>query len=142
MAFDYGLRRIGVAVGNTRSGTAQALTTLAARDGVPDWQQLRQAIDEWRPQVAVVGIPLGMDDSRSPITGRAEAFATELAGRFGLEVVRVDERLSSREAEDTLRERRRAGTLRRRVVPGDVDREAARLLLMQWLGHRQAGRTS
>lgn len=140
MAFDYGLRRIGVAVGNTLSGTAEALTTLPAHDGVPDWRQVDKTLTEWRPALAVVGIPLGMDDSRSALTGRAEAFAAELAGRYGIEVVKVDERLSSREAEDTLRERRRAGTLRRRVIKGDLDREAARVLLAQWLGHRQTGR--
>jgi len=140
MAFDYGLRRIGVAVGNTLSGTAEALATLPAIDGVPDWRLIDKTLAEWQPELAVVGIPLGMDDSRSTLSGRAEAFAAELAGRYGIEVVRVDERLSSREAEDTLRERRRAGTLRRRVVKGDIDREAARVLLAQWLGHRQTGR--
>ncbi len=140
MAFDYGLRRIGVAVGNTLSGTAEALATLPANDGEPDWRLIDKTLAEWRPALAVVGIPLGMDDRRSTLTGRAEAFAAELGRRYGIEVVSVDERLSSREAEDTLRERRRAGTLRRRVAKGDIDREAARVLLAQWLEHQQTGR--
>ncbi len=134
LSFDYGLRRIGVAVGNTLTGTAEALATLDAHDGTPDWKAIARHIADWRPAALVVGVPYNMvGQSGAAITTAALRFAEDLGGRYGIEVHRVDERLSSREAEDDLRERRRSGAKTRRVRRGDVDREAARLLLLQWL---------
>jgi putative Holliday junction resolvase len=133
LSFDYGLRRIGVAVGNTLTGTAEALATIAATDGLPDWAAIDRCVADWRPAVIVAGVPYNMAGSNASITTAALRFADELGGRYGIEVHRVDERLTSREAEDDLRERRRSGAKTRRVRRGDVDREAARLLLLQWL---------
>ena len=133
LSFDYGLRRIGVAVGNTLTGTAEALATFDAQDGEPDWTAIGRCIADWRPAAVVVGVPYNMAGQDDRLTTAALRFADDLGGRFGIEVHRVDERLSSREAEDDLRERRRSGAKTRRVRRGDVDREAARLLLLQWL---------
>jgi putative Holliday junction resolvase len=133
LSFDYGLRRIGVAVGNTLTGTAEALATVAAQDGVPDWRALDQLVAAWRPHEFVVGVPYNRAGEDAGLAAAALRFAGELAGRYGVEIHRVDERLSSREAEDELRERRRSGAKTRRVRRGEVDREAARLLLLQWL---------
>ncbi len=133
LSFDYGLRRIGVAVGNTLTGTAEALATVAARDGVPDWGALDQLVADWRPAAIVAGVPYNMAGKDAGLATAALRFADLLGGRYGIEVHRVDERLTSREAEDDLRERRRSGAKARRVRRGDVDREAARLLLLQWL---------
>ena len=138
LAFDYGLRRVGVAVGNVLTGTAEALGTVRAERGRPDWEAIAAHVNAWQPGIAVVGVPSNMDDSPGALTRPAEEFAAGLAARFGLEVVTVDERLSSREAEDALRQRRRAGTLGRRVRREDVDMEAARVLLRQWLDGRSA----
>ena len=138
LAFDYGLRRIGVAVGNVLTATAEPLDTVRAERGTPDWEAIAAHVNAWQPGVAVVGVPCNMDGSPGELTRLAEDFAAELARRFGLEVATVDERLSSREAEDALRQRRRAGTLARRVRREDVDKEAARVLLRQWLDGRSA----
>ena len=133
LSFDYGLRRIGVAVGNTLTGTADALATVSASDGAPDWIAVDRLVAEWRPSVIVAGVPYNEGGDGGPLAKAALRFADELGGRYGIEVQRVDERLTSREAEDDLRERRRSGAKARRVRRGDVDREAARLLLLQWL---------
>jgi putative Holliday junction resolvase len=133
LSFDYGLRRIGVAVGNTLTGTAEALETIAAHDGEPDWIAIARCVAAWHPAAMVVGVPYNMAGQDTAITAAALRFAEDLGRRFGIEVHRVDERLSSREAEDDLRERRRSGAKTRRVRRGEVDREAARLLLLQWL---------
>lgn len=138
LSFDYGLRRIGVAVGNTLTGTADALATIAARDGEPDWPAIDRCVAEWRPAAIVAGVPYNMAGRGAGLATAALRFADELVGRYGIEVHRVDERLTSREAEDDLRERRKSGAKTRRVRRGDVDREAARLLLLQWL-HAQPG---
>ena len=98
IAIDFGLRNIGVAVGNTLSLTSRPLTILQARDGVPDWDALSSIFDEWRPDRILVGNPLNMDDSESDMGRQAARFARRIEGRFGLTVTLVDERLSSREA--------------------------------------------
>lgn len=136
LSFDYGLRRIGVAVGNTLTGTAEGLATVAAQDGLPDWRAVDQLVADWRPQEFVVGVPYNRQGEDAGIAAAALRFAGELQDRYRIGVHRVDERLSSREAEDELRERRRSGAKARRVRRGDVDREAARLLLLQWLRAR------
>jgi len=136
LAFDYGLRRIGVAAGNTLTATAEALVTLRSASGEPDWAAIGKCIADWRPAVVIVGVPYNMDDSAGRLTAAAQSFARELATRYAVEVETVDERLSSREAEDALRQRRRAGTLTRRIRREDVDSEAARVLLAQWLNAR------
>lgn len=134
LGFDYGLRRIGVAVGQSLTGTAQALSTVTARDGVPDWDAIGALIAEWRPQALIVGVPYNMDGSEQPITRRAQRFARQLEGRFALGVHLVDERLTSAEAEEELRTQRAAGR-RRRVRREEIDARAARIIVEDWLRH-------
>lgn len=98
LAFDYGTRHIGVAVGQSVTGTATPLPALQARDGVPDWRQVERLIGEWRPQRLLVGLPLNMDGSPSEMSARAQKFARRLEGRFGVPTETWDERLSSFEA--------------------------------------------
>ena len=98
LAFDFGLRNIGVATGQMITRTATELATIRARDGVPDWRAVAALIHEWRPDVLLVGLPLNMDDTKSDMAERAEHFARQLRKRFGREVALVDERLTSFEA--------------------------------------------
>lgn len=131
LGFDYGLRRIGVAVGQTLTGTATPLPALNARDGAPDWNNITRLIEEWRPAALLVGVPYNMDDSRQEMTGRAERFGRQLGGRFNLPVHAVDERLSSHEAEERLRTARQAGR-RGRISKPEIDSAAACVLLESW----------
>ncbi|MDX1454338.1 MAG: Holliday junction resolvase RuvX [Gammaproteobacteria bacterium] len=132
LAFDHGLRRIGVAVGNALTATASPLTTLAARDGIPDWDAIGTMLAEWQPRALLVGLPYNLDGSRQDMTDRAEKFSRRLAGRFQMPVHLVDERLSSAEAEQRLKELRQAGS-RKRVAKGDIDSAAACIILESWL---------
>ena len=118
------------------TGTAEPLATLQARDGNPDWTALASCVREWQPGMLVVGVPYNMDGSAGELTGRSLEFAAELGRRFGLAVAPVDERLSSREAGEALRLRRRSGAIARRLRREDVDKEAACVLLRQWLEGR------
>jgi len=129
MAFDFGLRQIGVAVGNCLLGTTQALAIVRAKDGIPDWQALEQLVREWDPERLVVGDPLNMDGSDSALCARARKFARRLHGRLGLRVDMVDERLTSFEAKQTSRERGHKGDFKRRPI----DSQAAELVLQAWL---------
>jgi len=134
LAFDFGLRQIGVAVGNCLLGTSQPLSILRARDGVPDWQAVAGLIDEWRPDLLVVGDPLHMDGSDSELSERARKFGRRLHGRLGLPVEMTDERLSSFEAKQNSREQGHKGNFRQQPI----DSHAAELILQTWLAERDS----
>jgi putative Holliday junction resolvase len=104
LAFDFGLRRIGVAVGNSETRLAQALTTIDAEDNARRFAAIEALIAEWHPARLVVGLPLALDGAEHELTRRCRRFAQQLHGRFGLPVHFADERLSSVEAEVSLRE--------------------------------------
>lgn len=137
LGFDFGLRRIGVAVGQSVTGSASPVTVVAARDGRPDWAAIDAAVNDWRPDALVVGIPLLLDGADQPVTHAARRFARRLRGRYALPVHEADERLSSRAASGVLVEARHSGA-RRRTRKGDVDRIAATLILERWLAERPA----
>ncbi len=132
LAFDFGTRQIGIASGQTVTASASPLTVLPARDGIPDWSRLEALIEEWRPALLLVGLPLNMDGSDSPLCARARKFARRLHGRTGRQVLMVDERLSTREAKRLdrgLEKQRGSQSYRERPV----DAIAASLVLETWL---------
>lgn len=132
LAFDFGRRRIGVACGDTVSRTAAPLAAVPAGAAGPRWEVVEALLREWQPALAVVGLPYNVDGSDSAMSCAAREFAAELAGRFMLPVVLVDERYSSREAEGRLKAARESGLRRRRVEKADVDAAAACIILERW----------
>ena len=98
LAFDFGLRNIGVATGQAVTYTATELGTVRAREGAPDWKAMDALVHEWLPDVLAVGLPLNMDGSLSDMAARAKRFAAKLRARYRLTVELVDERLTSFEA--------------------------------------------
>jgi len=98
MGFDFGTKNIGVAIGHEIIGTATGLTTFKAQKGIPDWQQIGKLLQEWQPDLAVVGLPLNMDGTEQSLTRKVRKFTNRLYGRFGIKVVLHDERLSTMEA--------------------------------------------
>ncbi len=96
LAFDFGLKHIGVATGQTITDTATPLMTLRATGGVPDWNEVARLLDEWRPQCLVVGLPLNMDDTESTMSAAARVFAKHLGKHADAPVHLHDERLTSR----------------------------------------------
>lgn len=133
LAFDYGLRQIGVAVGNCLTASTQPLTILRAKEGIPQWPEVEKLLLEWRPDLIVVGDPLNMDGSDGALGERARKFARRLHGRFGLVVELTDERLSSFEAKENQQARGHSGNYK----ASPVDSYAAELILQTWM--RQAG---
>ena len=131
LAFDFGTRRIGVASGDTLTRTARPLITLNVTSG-PPWKEIDKLIDDYRPARLIVGLPYNMDGTPTTLTETAREFGRELAKRYQLPVLLVDERLSSREAEAQLRDARAAGLKRRRLTHADVDMTAAKILLERW----------
>ncbi len=125
LGFDFGPRKIGVAIGQTITGSASALTTIRSHRDKPDWSRIEQLVREWQPNGAVVGLPFNMDDTETELAPNARRFARQLQGRFGLDVHLVDERLTSLEA------RRQLG--RNATSLEAVDAMAAKLILDTWL---------
>ena len=132
VALDYGLRRIGVAVGQQVTGSATPLAVIGNGDAGPDWQALSAIVTTWRPSRLVVGMPAHADGSASPLSARVAGFVDQLS-RFGLPVETVDERYSSLEAGQILKARRAAGG-RRRIRKESLDSTAAMLIAERWLG--------
>jgi putative Holliday junction resolvase len=131
LAFDFGEKRIGVAVGDRAVGIAHPLATIAAEDNRSRFAAIAALIEEWRPDAMVVGVP-SHDDGREHAVGRlARRFARRLEGRFGITTHLADERLSSHAAEASLRE---AGTARRRIRRS-LDAAAAQVILQAYFSH-------
>jgi len=135
IGLDFGLRRIGLAIGDSLTRTARPLTvlTLNGRDGpdTTDWQRMSALLKQQAPNRLVVGCPYNVDGTEQALTGKARRFAQELSERYTLPVELVDERYSSLEAEAALRERRGAGQ-RGRIDRGSIDSAAAAIILERW----------
>ena len=125
LAFDFGTKSIGVAVGQRITGTARPLPAIKAQDGTPDWNIIERLLKEWQPDEIIVGLPLNMDGTEQPLTARARKFANRIHGRFGVEVKLHDERLSTVEARSGLFEQGGYRALNK----GKVDSASAVIIL-------------
>ena len=129
LGFDFGRRYIGVAVGRSPGARAQALATVAARDGRPDWIQVDRVVRDWQPQALVVGLPVHMDGQPQPLTQAARRFGNQLQARYNVPLHWADERLTTWSAHQDLTER---GIPGRRHKP-QLDARAAEMLLQAFL---------
>ena len=125
LAFDFGLKRTGVAVGNTLTGGARPLTTIETEENAKRFARIEELLAEWQPDFLVVGVPFDQYGGETPMVRRARRFGQQLGGRYGLPVKFVDERYSSAVVEDAMR-------------PGKddkaaVDAAAAAVILQAWL---------
>lgn len=132
VAFDFGLRRIGVAVGQDVTASANPVASVRNSDAGPDWQAISTIISEWRPARLIVGMARQEDGSPSEMSGHIKQFVCELR-RFELPVEQVDERYSSLEASELLKSKRALG-LRGRINKEAIDSVAAALIAERWLG--------
>ncbi len=132
IGFDYGARRIGVAVGNRVSGSARALDVVGNGANGPDWTRIAALLREWRPDGLLVGLPLTLDAGEQANSRNARAFADALHERFALPVEMVDERLTSRAASERFAERRAGGGAKRKHA-ATLDAIAAEIIVEQWL---------
>tara|TARA_B100000700_G_scaffold53958_1_gene57625 strand:- start:1661 stop:2110 length:450 start_codon:yes stop_codon:yes gene_type:complete len=125
MGFDFGTKSIGAAIGQELTGTANGLRTIKARDGIPNWDDVRTLVDEWQPDLLVVGLPLNMDGSEQELTRRARKFANRLHNQTGLPVQTQDERLTTAAAKEQLF----AEGGYRNLSKGNIDNASAVLIL-------------
>jgi putative Holliday junction resolvase len=132
LGFDFGMKNIGIAVGQELTRTANPLTAIKARDGIPDWEQIAQLLQEWQPALLIVGLPLNMDGTEQTMTAAARRFGNRLHGCFGLPVEWQDERLTTYEALDQMGIRSKMDSRQR----SDVDQLSAQLILQSWLNQQ------
>lgn len=129
LGFDFGLKHIGVAVGQVITATANPLTVVRASNGQADFSAIKKLIKEWQPDGMVVGIPINMDGTDNRITKAARRFADELRVKFNLPIWQIDERLTTVDAKEALF----ASGGYQALDKGSVDSYAAKLILESWL---------
>lgn len=132
LGFDYGAKRIGVATGQTITCTATPVTTLTQINGSPDWSGIKKLIEQWKPDALIVGMPYFLDGKESEMTKTVENFCEELEKRFPKPVFRVNETLSSYEAEEVLKKNIKIGKHNKQ----EIDKMAAAVILQSWLNQQ------
>jgi len=133
LGFDFGNKKIGLAVGQLETKTASPLETLRSLNQVPNWTKISQYIDEWQPAGLVVGISHQADGSDNPITPRMLKFCRQLNGRYNLPVFQIDEALSTFEAKQMLYDDMHVSATKLWAVQ---DQLAAQLILQSWLNQQ------
>ena len=133
LGFDFGTKRIGMAVGQNITQQARALTTIFYVNKEPDWQTIKTHIDTWQPAGLVIGIPYNMDGTEQPITALVKKFCASCSERFALPMYEIDERLTTVEAKAQLFADGGYKTLKK----SEVDAYAAKLILESWLQQKK-----
>ncbi|MDC9588519.1 Holliday junction resolvase RuvX [Xenorhabdus sp. XENO-10] len=128
IAFDFGTRSIGAAIGQEITGTARALSSFKANEGSPNWELIEKLLKEWQPDLVIVGLPLNMDGTEQLVTAQARKFANRIHGRFGVQVELHDERLTTVEARSHLFDHGGYKALDK----GKVDSASAVIILESW----------
>ena len=105
MAFDYGLRNIGIAIGQNITKSAFTFYAIKAKEGVPDWVKLDSIIEEWEPGLFIVGDPFNMDGTKSEFQKKIAKFSKELKKRYEIELQMMDERLTTKEAKERIQDK-------------------------------------
>ncbi|MFT6985625.1 MAG: putative Holliday junction resolvase [Psychromonas sp.] len=129
LGFDFGTKSIGVATGQMITATAQPLAAIKATDGIPNWNIIEKVINDWNPDLVVIGLPLNMDGTEQMITQRAKKFANRLNGRFGVKVALQDERLTTASAKEFIF----ANGGYKALDKGKIDSVSAALILESWM---------
>jgi putative Holliday junction resolvase len=132
LGFDYGTKKIGIAVGQTITRTSRGLTQVTVKEGEPDWNEIDSIVADYKPFALIIGHPLNSDGASQPITLAAENFAKALQKHYDLPIYTVDERLSTVEAR---RELFSAGGYKA-LSKKNIDMQSAQIILQEWLNRR------
>ena len=133
LAFDFGLKHIGVAIGQEITNTAETFFSLKAKNGEPDRRKLDTLIKEWNPKLLVVGNPLNMDGSESEMKKKSDKFSNLINKRYNIPVELMDERLTTREAKDRLKAEEDNSAFSGR----DTHQIAAQIILENWFSENR-----
>ncbi len=132
LAFDFGLQRTGVAVGNTLTGSATPECTLQSKNDTPNWDEITKLIEDWKPEKIIVGMPTELDGSENPLQKKVIRFSNQLNGRYNIPVEHENEQFSSIEAAQRLKQLRQSGR-KQKIKKQEVDKIAASIILETWM---------
>ena len=132
IAFDFGLKRTGVAVGNTITGSATPECTLTSKNNQPDWDSISTLFKEWQPTQVVVGMPTELDGSENPLNKKIQRFCNQIEGRYNIKVDQENEQFTSIEAARRLKQLRQSGR-KKKINKDEVDKIAASIILENWI---------
>lgn len=133
LGIDFGFKRIGLATGQSLTGSTSALHTLPNDKQQTNWDALDKVIHEWQPDAFILGLPLNKDGTDHEVSKAVRRFATTLEDKYQKPVHFQDERLSSSEAENLLQQQRASGNRKKKVQKKDIDKLAAALILQRWI---------
>ncbi len=133
LGFDFGLKHIGIAIGEIFTATVKPLSAITARHGVPKWEDIEHLVDRWQPNAFVVGVPINIDGTDGPITNLAKTFGHSLHAHFSLPVFEVDERLTTIEAKQQLFEKGGFDALDKSLV----DSYSAKIIVESWIADKK-----
>lgn len=139
LAFDYGLKRIGIAIGNSLTETASPLQTLVQSVNGLNWKQVDQLIQEWEPDNLLLGLPQAETESAATLCKKIKKFGQQLQTRYDLPLFYIDEQYTSVAAETELKNARQSGQ-RKRIQKSEIDQQAAAIILRQWFNEQQQNR--
>ena len=136
IAFDFGMTKMGVAIGQNITNTASPLDHMVMRNGSPDWDLVERLIKEYRPTTIILGKPKVIDESSEALMKKIKAFKRNLERDFSQNVEWIPEHLTSKDAKEKLKVRRQEGILSRKIMKGQVDSMAATIFLQDWMDQR------
>ena len=136
IAFDFGMTKMGVAIGQNITNTASPLDPMVMRNGNPDWDLVERLIKEYRPTTIILGKPKVIDESSETLMKKIKAFKRSLERDFSQNVEFIPEHLTSKDAKEKLKVRRQEGILSRKIMKGQIDSMAAAIFLQDWMNQR------
>ena len=136
IAFDFGMKKMGVAIGQNITNTASPLDPMTMRNGSPDWDLVEQLIKEYRPTAIILGKPKVINESSEALMKNIKAFKRSLERDFNQNVEWTPEHLTSKDAKEKLKVRRQEGILSRKIMKGQIDSMAATIFLQDWMNQR------
>ena len=136
IAFDFGMTKMGVAIGQNITNTASPLDPVVMRNGNPDWDLVERLIKEYRPTTIILGKPKVIDESSETLMKKIKAFKRSLERDFRQNVEWTPEHLTSKDAKEKLKVRRQEGILSRKIMKGQIDSMAAAIFLQDWMNQR------
>ena len=133
IGFDYGTKKMGVAIAQCITKTATPLNVLKIKNENPNWEQLDQIVNDYKPDLAIIGYPGKNNKQTSLLADKIEKFGSAIEKHYKMPTILVDETYSTTIARQELRDQRKDGILSRRIKRGQVDSMAAKIILEQWL---------
>ena len=137
IAFDYGLKKTGVAIGQSITMTASPLTSLSMDNGEPNWSEIDIIFEDFKPSCAVFGMPEEHINIDKTLVDNIKTFSSEIKKRYGISIKFINEHLTSKIAKDQLKEQRQEGILHRQLKKGQIDSMAASIILQEWMNSEE-----